>query len=87
MDREIKAAFVAVFGLAFTLIFAVLAFRVIVPAILEAHFDGSSLVASFAGVLLALAVAAFTVFWVRLVGRLLRDPEEPATTEGTDHVG
>lgn len=72
MGRELKAAMVAAGGLALSLVLAVIAFRVITPAVLEAHFEGSTLVATVVGFALAAGVIAFTVYWVRLVGRMLR---------------
>lgn len=75
MSKEIRAALVAAFGLALTLLFAVIAFRVVTPSILEAHFQGSTLVAVLVGLCLAAALIAFTGYWVSLVGRLLRNIE------------
>nr|QQZ50112.1 SPFH domain-containing protein [Phenylobacterium glaciei] len=69
---EFKAAVLAVCGLAFSLLFGVIAFRVIIPAILEAHFEGGTLVASLAGLAVAGLLVAFTAWWVRLVARRLR---------------
>ena len=82
MDREFKAAIVAVGGIALSALFAVIAFRVITPAVLEAHFEGSTLVATLVGLCLGVAVVVFTAFWGRLVGRLLRQIEaRPAIQE------
>ena len=78
MEREFKAAMVAVGGMALSLLFAVISFRVITPAVLEAHFEGSTLAAAIVGFGLAAAVVVFTAFWVRLVGRLLRGIETGA---------
>ena len=75
MGREFKAAAVAVGGMALSLLFAVIAFRVIVPAVLEAHFEGSTLAATLVGFAMAAIVVLFTVHWVRLVGRLLRQSD------------
>ena len=72
--REFKAAALAVLGLALSLLFAVIAFRVITPAILEAHFEGGTLVATL--VALAALLIAFTAYWVTLVRRRLRNIEE-----------
>jgi len=86
MEREFKAALVAVGGMALSLLFAVIAFRVITPAVLEAHFEGSTLAAALVGFALAAAVVVFTAYWVRLVGRLLRQIDNGArapTDEGT----
>jgi hypothetical protein len=86
MEREFKAALVAVGGMALSLLFAVIAFRVITPAILEAHFEGSTLAAALVGFALGAAVVVFTAYWVRLVGRLLRqidNPAKPPIDEGT----
>ena len=83
MDREFKAAIVAVGGIALSALFAVISFRVITPAVLEAHFEGSTLVATLVGLGLGVAVVVFTAFWVRLVGRLLRQIEpRPVLKEG-----
>lgn len=84
MDREIKAAIVAVFGMALTLLFAVIGFRVITPSVLEAHFEGSTLVAVIVGLSLAAAIIAFTTFWVRLVGRLVQDIQPQADSHEED---
>ena len=73
--REFKAGVLAVLGLAFSLLFAVIAFRVVIPAILEAHFEGGTLVATLAALALAALLVAFTTYWVRLVARRLRDGE------------
>ncbi len=75
MEREFKAALAAVGGMAFSLLFAVIAFRVVTPAVLEAHFEGSTLAATIVGFALAAGVIAFTAYWIRLVGRLLRKPD------------
>lgn len=75
MEREFKAAMVAVGGMALSLLFGVIAFRVITPAVLEAHFEGSTLVAAVVGIALAAAVVVFTFYWVRWVGRLLRQTD------------
>ncbi len=72
MGREFKAAMAAAGGIALTLLFAVIAFRVITPAVLEAHFEGSTLAATAVGFAMAAAIIVFTAYWVRLVGRLLR---------------
>ena len=69
---EFKAAVLAVCGLAFSLLFGVIAFRVVIPAILEAHFEGGTLVASLAGLAVSGLLVAFTAWWVRLVARRLR---------------
>jgi len=78
MEREFKAALVAVGGMALSLLFAVIAFRVITPAILEAHFEGGTLVAAIVGFLLGAAIVVFTAYWIRLVGRLLRQIDSAA---------
>lgn len=86
MEREFKAALVAVGGMALSLLLAVIAFRVITPAILEAHFEGGTLVAAIVGFLLGAAVVVFTAYWIRLVARLLRQIDnaaKPPTDEGT----
>ena len=75
MEREFRAAMVAVGGMALSLLFAVVAFRVITPAILEAHFEGSTLVAAVVGFAMGAAVIVFTAYWIRLVGRLLRQSD------------
>lgn len=72
MGREFKAAMVAAGGVALSLLFAVIAFRVITPAVLEAHFEGSTLAATIVGFAMAAAIIVFTAYWIRLVGRLLR---------------
>lgn len=79
MEREFKAAMVAVGGMACSLLFAVIAFRVIVPAVLEAHFEGSTLAATMVGFAMAAAVVVFTVYWIRFVGRLLKPSDAQAT--------
>lgn len=79
--REFKAAALAVSGVALSLLFGVIAFRVITPSILEAHFEGSTLVATLAALVLAALLIAFTAFWVRLVGRLLRNGETTDVNE------
>ena len=84
MGREFKAALVAVSGMALSLLFAVIAFRVITPAILEAHFEGSTLVAAIVGFALGAAVVVFTAYWIRLVGRLLRQIDNAATAPGDE---
>ena len=58
---EFKAAVLAVAGLALSLLFAVIAFRVITPSILEAHFEGGTLVATLVALGLAAAAAAFVI--------------------------
>lgn len=75
MGRELKAAMVAAGGVALSLLLAVISFRVITPAVLDAHFEGSTLVAVFVGLGLAAAIIVFTAYWVRLVGRLLRQSD------------
>jgi hypothetical protein len=75
MGREFRAALVAAGGMALSLLFAVIAFRVVTPAVLEAHFEGSTLAATLVGFALAAGVIAFTVYWIRLVGRLLRQSD------------
>ena len=75
MERELRAALVAAGGMALSLLFAVIAFRVVTPAVLEAHFEGSTLAATAVGFTLAAGVIVFTVYWIRLVGRLLRQPD------------
>ena len=75
MGREFRAALVAAGGMALSLLFAVIAFRVITPAVLEAHFEGSTLAATAVGFAMAAAVVVFTAYWVRLVGRMLRAPD------------
>ena len=75
MEREFRAALVAAGGMALSLLFAVIAFRVVTPAVLEAHFEGSTLAATIVGFALAAGVIVFTVYWIRLVGRLLRKPD------------
>lgn len=72
MGREFKAAMVAAGGVALSLLFAVIAFRVITPAVLEAHFEGSTLAATIVGFAMAAAIIVFTAYWILLVGRLLR---------------
>jgi cytochrome bd-type quinol oxidase subunit 1 len=79
--REFKAAALAVSGIALSLLFGVIAFRVITPSILEAHFEGGVLVATLVALLLAAALIAFTAWWVRLVGRLLRTVETADVNE------
>ena len=79
--REFKAAALAVTGIAVSLLFAVIAYRVITPAILEAHFDGGTLVATVVALVLAALLIAFTAYWVRLVGRWLRNDEQSRTNE------
>jgi len=76
MERELRAALVSAGGMALSLLFAVIAFRVVTPAVLEAHFEGSTLAATIVGFALAAGVIAFTVYWIRLVGRLLRQPQK-----------
>jgi uncharacterized membrane protein YciS (DUF1049 family) len=76
MERELRAALVAAGGMALSLLFAVIAFRVVTPAVLEAHFEGSTLAATVVGFALAAGVIVFTVYWIRLVGRLLRQPDK-----------
>jgi hypothetical protein len=71
MGREFRAAMVAAGGVALSLLFAIIAFRVITPAVLEAHFEGSTLAAAAVGLAMAAAIIVFTAYWVRLVGRLL----------------
>lgn len=83
--REFKAAVLAVAGLAFSVLFGVIAFRVITPSILEAHFEGSTLVAVLVALALAGLLVAFTTYWVRLVGRRLQGGEQAATNEKGDH--
>lgn len=85
--REFKAAALAVSGIAFSLLFGVIAFRVITPSILEAHFEGSTLVATMVALALAALLIAFTAYWVRLVGRLLRNAEKAEVNEGEDNDG
>jgi uncharacterized membrane protein YciS (DUF1049 family) len=75
MEREFRAALVAAGGMALSLVFAVIAFRVVTPAVLEAHFEGSTLAATLVGFALAAGVIVFTVYWIRLVGRLLRQSD------------
>jgi hypothetical protein len=84
MEREFKAALVAVGGMALSLLFAVIAFRVITPSILEAHFEGSTLVAAVVGFALGAAVIVFTAYWVRLVGRRLRQIDDAAKAPGDE---
>jgi hypothetical protein len=84
MEREFKAALIAVGGMALSLLFAVIAFRVITPSILEAHFEGSTLVAAVAGFALGAAVIVFTAYWVRLVGRRLRQIDNRAKAPGDE---
>ncbi len=79
--REFKAAALAVTGIAVSLLFAVIAYRVITPAILEAHFDGGTLVATVVALVLAALLIAFTAYWVRLVGQWLRNDEQRRTNE------
>lgn len=83
MEREFRAALAAVGGLALSLLFAVIAFRVIVPAVLEAHFEGSTLAAAIVGFAMAAGVIVFTAYWIRLVGRLLKPsaPDAPTPTD------
>ena len=83
--REFKAAVLAVGGLAFSALFGVIAFRVITPAILEAHFAGSTLVAVLVALALAALLVAFTTYWVRLVGRRLRSGEPADVKTESDH--
>lgn len=83
--REFKAAVLAVSGLAFSLLLGVIAFRVITPAILEAHFEGSTLVATLVALALAALLVAFTAYWVRLVGRRLRGGDQADVNEEGDH--
>jgi len=83
--REFKAAALAVSGMALSLLFGVIAFRVITPAILEAHFEGGTLVAALVALLLAAMIIAFTAWWVRLVGRLLRNVERADANEEGDN--
>lgn len=80
--REFKAAAVAVAGMALSLLFSVIAFRVITPSILEAHFDGSTLVATLVALAMAALIVVFTAYWVRRVGRLLRDTPQDSAAEG-----
>jgi hypothetical protein len=80
--REFKAAALAVFGIALSLLFGVIAFRVITPAILEAHFEGGTLVATLAALALVAMLIAFTAYWVRLVGRRLRNVEKADVNDG-----
>lgn len=75
MGREFRAAMVAAGGMALSLLFAIIAFRVITPAVLEAHFEGSTLAATAVGFAMAAAIIVFTAYWVRLVGRLLRQSD------------
>jgi len=79
--REFKAAALAVSGIALSLLFGVIAFRVITPAILEAHFEGGTLVATLVALGLVAMLIAFTAYWVRLVGRLLRNVEKADVNE------
>ena len=79
--REFKAAALAVLGIALSLLFGVIAFRVITPAILEAHFEGGTLVATLAALVLAALLVAFTVYWMRLVGRMLRNADRAEINE------
>ena len=81
---EFKAAVLAVCGLAFSLLFGVIAYRVIIPSILEAHFEGGTLVAALVGLALAGLLVTFTAWWVRLVGRRLRGGD--AVNEEGDHA-
>lgn len=81
---EFKAAVLAVCGLAFSLLFGVIAYRVIIPSILEAHFEGGTLVATLVGLALAGLLVAFTAYWVRLVARRLRGGD--AVNEEGDHA-
>lgn len=83
--REFKAAVLAVAGLAFSLLFAVIAFRVITPAILEAHFEGGTLVAVLVALALAGLLVAFTAYWIRLVWRRLQSREQTGVSEEGDH--
>jgi hypothetical protein len=81
VEREFKAALTALIGMAVTLLFAFLSFRVIVPSIIDAHFTGSTFVAAVVGIMLAVSVVSITVFWVRLIGRLLRGVEQAEDKE------
>lgn len=83
---EFKAAVLAVCGLAFSLLFGVIAFRVIIPSILEAHFEGGTLVAALAGLALAGLLVAFTAWWVRLVARRLQGGRQAAVKEEGNHA-
>ena len=80
--REFKAAVLAVGGAAFSLLLAVIAFRVITPAILEAHFEGGTLVATLVALVLAALLIAFTSYWVRLVWRALRSEQQDDNGKG-----
>ena len=84
--REFKAAVIAVAGLALSLLFGVIAFRVITPSILEAHFDGGTLVATLVALALAGLIVAFTAYWVRLVARRLTTGDHAADKEEGDHA-
>lgn len=83
--REFEAAVLAVAGLAFSLLFAVIAFRVITPSILEAHFEGGTLVAVLVALALAALLVAFTAYWVRLVARRLQGGQPADVNEEGDH--
>lgn len=84
MGREFKAALIAVCGAALSLLLAVIAFRVVTPSILEAHFQGSTLVAALVGFVLGAAIVLFTAYWIRLVGRLLRQIDASAKAPGDE---
>jgi hypothetical protein len=82
MNKEVKAALVAVAAIIMTLFYAIVMFRVVVPSILEAHFDGSSMVAFLAGFTALLGLALLVYAWVTAVSRMLKpDPIKPDEKE------
>jgi len=73
MDREIKTALGVVAGIAALVLAFIFLIRYAVPAVLEAHFAGSLIVASVLGIvgILALVWAAWRL-WAWAAGSLKR---------------
>lgn len=74
-SRDIRSAVLGVVYLALLVILAIALFRFIVPAIIEAHFEGSLVVATFVGVAGAAGLVLLGWVMLRHIRGLLRPTE------------
>ena len=74
-SRDIRAAVLGVVYLALLLLLTIALFRFIVPSIIEAHFEGSLVVATLVGIAGAVGVVVLGWVMLRHIAGLLRPTE------------